>query len=143
MDQILVRGSSGDAGFDDKQLNLIEQRAEENWVDGKKTRALALCAARDGVVAIHKALGQRTADDDEQVTLDTMFTAGSISKIVTATAVMMLAERGLIGITRFVKDYIPELKARDSGKILVRHLLTHTSGFTEEKCFGEQTDHEA
>jgi len=126
----IATGTPDQAGFDKQRLALIRQRAA-SWVDGEHTRAMVLLAARNGVVAFHEAWGTRTPGDDaELITTNSLFHTGSISKLITATAVMMLAERGLLGINRPVSDYIPELKAGDN--ILIRHLLTHTSGYADE-----------
>src|SRR5207248_9383104 len=46
--------------------------------------------------------------------------------------VMMLAEDGLLGINRYAADYLPELAAGDNARLLVHHLLTHTSGFDDD-----------
>ncbi len=137
----LITGDPDDAGLDPEQLNLIIDRARNEWVDGEKSRALVICAARDGVVCLNEAFGHRTSEGDDPVTTDTMFLTASISKVVTAAAVMMLAERGRLGITRFVKDYLPELKAKGCENLLIRHLLTHTSGYTEEKCMEARNRH--
>jgi len=134
MAESLTAGSGAEANLNEDRLDQI-RAAVETWVDGKNTRALAVLGARNGVVALHKAYGARTPEKDaESVSVDTMFHTASLSKPVTATAVMVLAERGLLGINRPVKDYFPELKAEGGGKILVRHLLTHTSGYSDAIC---------
>ena len=134
MDHTLTVGSAIEAGFDETQLERIRQRAE-TWVDGIKTRALVLLAARDGDVVLNEAWGTRTPGRDaEAISADTLFHTGSISKVVTATAVMLLAERGFLGVNRPVKDYVPELKAESSEEIKVWHLLCHTSGYSDDIC---------
>jgi CubicO group peptidase (beta-lactamase class C family) len=63
--------------------------------------------------------------------VDSIFPALSIAKPITATAVMMLVEEGLLGLNRPVVDYIPEICGKGTDKILIFHLLTHTSGYDE------------
>jgi CubicO group peptidase (beta-lactamase class C family) len=66
--------------------------------------------------------------DSPPVLRDSIFGVASVSKPVTATAVMMLVEAGKIGIHQPVQKYIPEFEGPGCEKITVRHLLTHTSG---------------
>ena len=63
---------------------------------------------------------------------DDPFNVMSVTKPITATLVMMLAEDGLLGINRPASDYLPELAAGDNANVLVHHLLTHTSGFDDD-----------
>ena len=68
------------------------------------------------------------------VTQDTPFILGSTTKSITATAVMMAIEKGLIRLNSPVREYLPWFRtanANASARITVRHLLTHTSGLSE------------
>jgi CubicO group peptidase (beta-lactamase class C family) len=65
------------------------------------------------------------------VTASTPFTIGSLSKSITATAVMQLVERGAVGLDSPVRHYLPEFHLADPGAaaaITVRQLLVQTSG---------------
>lgn len=65
----------------------------------------------------------------EPMTLDTVFDAASLTKVVaTAPAIMVLADRGAIDIEASVSRYLPEFIGEGRELIRVRHLLTHTSG---------------
>ncbi len=46
---------------------------------------------------------------------------------------MVLVEEGRVGLNRPVLGYIPEFQGAGKDKVLVRHLLTHTSGIREEE----------
>ncbi|HUP64181.1 MAG TPA: exo-beta-N-acetylmuramidase NamZ domain-containing protein [Thermoanaerobaculia bacterium] len=62
----------------------------------------------------------------EPVAYDTIYDLASLTKVVATTpSIMLLIERGLVGIDAPVRTYIPEMR---EGDITVRHLLTHTSG---------------
>lgn len=52
----------------------------------------------------------------------------SMSKPITAMAIAMLVERGLVELDAPVARYIPEFAQRDKGEITLRQLLTHTAG---------------
>jgi D-alanyl-D-alanine carboxypeptidase len=60
--------------------------------------------------------------------------AGSITKIYTATAILMLQEQGKLGLDNPIADYLPALvasKISKSGTITVRMLLNHSSGIPD------------
>src|SRR3954471_24285884 len=60
-----------------------------------------------------------------------VFLLASISKPMTASAVMLLSDRGKLSINDPVQKFIPEFKGGEKDHILVRHLLTHTSGLPD------------
>lgn len=77
------------------------------------------------------AYGVTNVDTGVQVTPDTLFQIGSITKVWTATAVMRLVEQGLLDLDKPVVSYLPELELADpelTARVTMRHLLTHTSG---------------
>ncbi len=60
-----------------------------------------------------------------------VFLLASISKPMTATAVMLLADRGALALTDPVRKHIPEFQGGDRDKITIRNLLTHTTGLPD------------
>ena len=78
-----------------------------------------------------KSYGNRsTVPKSEAMTLDTIFDAASLTKVIaTLPSVMKLIEEGKIGLEDKVIKYLPELTGdRNKSAITIRHLLTHTSG---------------
>ncbi|KAA2261440.1 serine hydrolase [Solihabitans fulvus] len=66
-----------------------------------------------------------------EVTDDSLFQIGSITKVWTATVAMQLADEGLIDLDAPIVDVLPELRLADpdvAKQVTLRHLLTHTSG---------------
>lgn len=67
------------------------------------------------------------------VTDKTVFRAGSISKSVVATAVLLMVEEDRLDLQAPVRDLAPEIKIQnpwaDSEPVRVVHLLEHTAGF--------------
>ena len=59
---------------------------------------------------------------------DTIVNVWSTTKTVTSLAVLMLADRGLVDLDAPVARYWPEFAARGKEGVLVRHLMSHTSG---------------
>lgn len=129
----LEEGSAADAGLDPDQLDRIRERAAQ-WVSEERTQAIVVVAARHGKVALHEAFGKLTPEPDSPpIRRDSLFPISSLSKPVTATVLMMLVERGVVGIHDRAIDHIPELAAAGPNvkQILIRHLLTHTSGYDD------------
>ena len=60
----------------------------------------------------------------------TVFYAGSISKLITATAVVQLADRGLVDLDTDINRYLTkvQLDSVHYEPVTLRHLLTHTAG---------------
>src|ERR1700761_1174476 len=59
---------------------------------------------------------------------DTIVNVWSTTKTVTSLAVLMLADRGLVDVDAPVARYWPEFAAQGKEGVLVRHLMSHTSG---------------
>ncbi|MFD1953026.1 serine hydrolase domain-containing protein [Paenibacillus thailandensis] len=97
------------------------------------TPAQVVYAARRGVVIVHQADGKLGPDPEAvDLTVDALFPVCSITKLFTATSVMMLVEQGRVGLNRPVCDYIPEFAGEGKENVRIHHLLTHTSGLDSE-----------
>ena len=76
--------------------------------------------------------GVTSIENPLEVTPDTLFQIGSITKTFTGTAAMRLVERGELDLDAPVRTYLPELKLSDedvAARVTMRHLLTHTGGW--------------
>lgn len=60
-----------------------------------------------------------------------VFLIASITKPMTAAAIMVLVDRGQLSLTDPVQRYIPEFKGNGRERIQLRHVLTHTSGLPD------------
>ncbi|MGW9205926.1 serine hydrolase domain-containing protein [Embleya sp. NPDC055664] len=77
------------------------------------------------------AAGVLNRDTGTPVSIDSLFQIGSVSKVWTATQLMLLAEQGRLTLDTPVVDLLPEFKVADAEvtkSVTVRQLLTHTSG---------------
>lgn len=100
----------------------------------------------EGDQIVHLA-GYGTADETGRpVTSQTPFVLASVSKPITALAIMQLVEAGKLELDAPVQRYLHEFRVADSiasQQITVRHLLQHTSGIPEQGCqnsrFGAET----
>ncbi|MBL7255609.1 serine hydrolase domain-containing protein [Paractinoplanes lichenicola] len=80
------------------------------------------------------------------VEADTPFLIGSVSKPVTAQAVMRLVEAGRVGLDDPVRRHVPWFDLADedaAARITVRHLLTHTSGLGQWASRTDRFDNSA
>jgi CubicO group peptidase (beta-lactamase class C family) len=76
-------------------------------------------------------------------TSKSMFRIASMSKSVTAMAIMHLKEAGKIQLDDPVEKYIPEFKLQntltnDAPLVSIRHCLTHSAGFPEDNPWGDR-----
>jgi len=86
----------------------------------------------------HESHGVTSIANPLEVTPDTRFQVGSITKTFTGTAICELAARGDLGLDRPVREYVPELVLADpdaTQRVTLRHLLSHTGGW-----FGDYFD---
>ncbi|MFB7224471.1 serine hydrolase [Streptomyces sp. NPDC056227] len=80
---------------------------------------------------VHASYGVLNTAIGVEVTDDSVFQIGSVSKVWTSTVVMQLVDEGLLDLDAPVADVIPELRLADpdvAKQVTMRHLLTHTSG---------------
>ncbi len=93
---------------------------------------LVVAVAKNNRVAWTEGFGLADVEHDVAVRHDTVFRIASISKPITATAVMQLVERGRIGLDDPIQRYVPSFPDKGT-PLTVRHLLTHTSGIRHYK----------
>lgn len=73
---------------------------------------------------------------------ETIFSIQSISNTITATAILLAVEEGLLNLDTPIREYIPEFNINSyfddepSDVITLRHLLSHTAGLAHEASLG-------
>ncbi|MDT9701827.1 serine hydrolase domain-containing protein, partial [Streptomyces sp. P17] len=101
---------------------------------------VALAVLRDGALADVQGHGVLAAGGDAEVTGRTLFQVGSISKHVTAVAVMRLVDQGLIDLDADVNGYLTSWRLADDpaapGPLTVRQLLGHRAGLARHRSVG-------
>lgn len=108
----------------------------DRWIEGRLAGTDTPGAAwaiihRDQVV--HQQVYGNDGDG-HPITPQTPFLLGSISKPITALAVMQLVERGEVTLSSPVQQYLPWFELADADvakRITIEHLLMHTSGISE------------
>jgi CubicO group peptidase (beta-lactamase class C family) len=96
----------------------------------------AMAVLRGDKVLLQRAIGMADAAHGVRLTPRTRFDLASTSKMFTALAIGMLADRGALAIDDEARRHVPELPSFKA-PIRIRHLLYHTSGLRDwNVCFG-------
>ena len=133
--------SSENNEFDYERLSRLSYKLDEFSKEGILPGSVVLISKNDEII-YHEAFGFSDIDNQIPMKTNSIFRIASQTKFVTATAIMMLQERGELVITENVSKYIPEFKQTfvakksDDGysiepadrEITIKDLLTHTSG---------------
>jgi CubicO group peptidase (beta-lactamase class C family) len=109
------------------ELERLITEAMDEW----KIPGLAVAVVQNGEVALVRAYGLRDVEAGLQVTTDTQFLIGSITKSFTATGLALLMDERRLDWTKPVRDYISEFRLHDAvatDRVTVRDLLCHHSG---------------
>jgi len=93
----------------------------------------AVVVVKDGHVLFQRGYGWADRARQVPVTPDTtLFRIGSVSKLLTWTAVMRLVEQGRLSLDMDVQQYLDfPLPPYQGQPVTLRHLMTHTAGFEE------------
>jgi CubicO group peptidase (beta-lactamase class C family) len=89
---------------------------------------LAVLITKPGGVLLMKAYGLADLRSRAPITRWTRFEIASVSKTFTATAVLMLQQRGLVSVDDDIRKYIPELPQYAREPIRMTDMLHHVSG---------------
>ncbi|HEX4795891.1 MAG TPA: serine hydrolase domain-containing protein [Humisphaera sp.] len=109
----------------------MRQQIDKHEIAG----AVTLVASRDRVLHLD-AIGDANIEKKLPMQADSLFWIASMTKPITATAVMMLVEEGKLSVDDPIDKYIPELahlKTADGQEhvITLKHLFTHSSGMPD------------
>ena len=76
-------------------------------------------------------------EDGDKPTGSTLYGVASLTKSMTAVAIMKLQDDGKLSVTDLIKEWLPEINLpnQSENKITIHHLLTHTAGFPGMNAF--------
>ena len=106
----------------DKVDDYVRGQMQERHVPGA-----AIAVIRNGKIVKAEGYGLANVELNVPATKETVFEIGSITKQITAAAIMLLVEEGKINLDEKIGKYLPNTP-ESWNKVTVRHLLTHTSG---------------
>ncbi len=108
----------------------------EGWIAEGVPPGAAALVARGGRIAGEAYLGLAHREAGRPVDSDTIWALASVTKPVTATAALLLVERGLFALDQSLTGLLPEfLRAPetpfDRRAVTLRHALSHCSGLPD------------
>lgn len=129
----------GGAPFDPAGLAKIDDAIQQAITDAKAPGGVFFMQRETEIY--QRAYGDRAIlPKRERMTLDTIFDAASLTKVIATTpAVMKLVEAGKIDVESPLSHYFPEFTGNGKEAITIRQLLTHTSGLRSGLPSGDWT----
>src|SRR5438045_3148839 len=127
------------------KFKAIPERMQAFVDDGSVSGAVTLVAHKGEIVSL-EAVGLADIANKKPMRPDSLFWIASMTKPVTATAIMILQDDGNLSVDDPVEKYLPEFKnqwlvdnksgdsmtlKRAPRPITLRDLLTHTSGLND------------
>jgi len=109
------------------QLAAVD-RAVQGAIDAGRVPGVSLGIAWRGTTCL-RAYGRADLENAVPVTGESVFWVMSVNKEFTAASVMLLAERGLLGLDDPLSRYLPTYPWAQ--RVTIRQLLSHTSGIRE------------
>lgn len=129
--------------FDQARLDLIPQRMNQFVQDGQISGAVTLIATPDRVVHVG-VVGKADIAAGRDMQADTIFRIASMTKNVTAVALMQLVEQNKLRVDDTVAKYLPSFansKLKDGKRasaVTIRQVLAHVAGLDRPKT--EETE---
>ncbi len=117
---------------------LYRERAEKFHYPG-----LAFGIVVDGKLVYSGGFGYTDVAKKTPATPKSLFRIASMTKSLTAMAILKLRDEGKLRLDDPAENYIPELKTHkyltaDAPRITVRNLMTHSAGFPEDNPWGDR-----
>ena len=124
-------GDPAAAGMSRAGLERVSAMLESEVREGR-VGAASILIARRGTIVLHKGFGHLSQQPGSAaVEPGSVFIVASITKPVTAVAMMKLVECGQVSLGEPVSTYLPEFKGGERSKVRVLDLLAHTSGLPD------------
>lgn len=134
-----------DYGLFSDTLALLD-KTMQSYIDSNKVSCISLLLYKDGERILDKQYGHLNVKEKTELPDDAIFRIYSMTKLVTASSLMVLFDEGKFQLDDPVANYIPEFAATkvysktedgfdlvdQENPVTIRHLLTHTSGI----CYG-------
>ncbi|KAF4592318.1 hypothetical protein GQ602_002617 [Ophiocordyceps camponoti-floridani] len=115
------------SGTCDARFDRVRQLLEENVASGSELGA-SIAVNLDGKLVVDLWAGWTDESRTQPWQRDTIVNVFSSTKTVLSLAALMLVDRGLIDVDDAVCKYWPEFGTNGKESVLVRHLLSHSSG---------------
>jgi CubicO group peptidase (beta-lactamase class C family) len=117
-----------EAGLRGEQINRLEQLIERHIAEGRYP-GCQIAIARNGRLALDRSFGHARLHGSGVAHSDSLWLLYSNTKIITAVALWVLAERGAFAFTDRVSDHIPGFARNGKRDITILQVITHQAGF--------------
>ena len=114
-------------GWCDTRFSSVREALEAN-LDSREELGASIAVDIDGQTVVDLWGGWRDQARTQPWDQDTIVNVWSTTKTITSLAVLMLVSRGEVDVDAPVAKYWPEFAAAGKEGVLVRHLLSHSSG---------------
>jgi CubicO group peptidase (beta-lactamase class C family) len=121
-------GSAESVGLSSKRLTLLDKVMKERYVDTGLLPGFHTMICRNGQIAHSSLVGSMDLERSKPLRDDTIYRIYSMSKPITAVALMMLVEEGKLGLDDDVHTHIPSWKKLGVYASGLPGLLSDTSG---------------
>ena len=105
-----------------------------DYISNKKFPSISIAVVKEGKIIWEEGFGYADIENKRKATSTTPYYTASITKTMTATALMKMAEQGLINIDSPVNKYLKKWKVTsyrwDPSGATVKSVMSHTSGLT-------------
>ncbi len=118
-----------DAGLDPARLGRLTSAIKDDIARERYDGAVFI-VARGGKVAMHEAIGFTDRKSGRVARTDDVFLIFSITKALTAAAVLIRIDRGELSLTTKVADVIPEFGRKGKHRVTIAQLMSHTAGMS-------------
>ncbi|HTY56457.1 MAG TPA: serine hydrolase domain-containing protein [Candidatus Binataceae bacterium] len=116
-----------EVGLDATRLERLSAAIKDDIAKEKYDGAVFV-VARDGKVAMHEAIGFAERSSGRVARTDDVFFIFSITKALTAAAVLTRIDRGELSLTTRIADVIPEFAGKGKARVTIAQLMSHTGG---------------
>lgn len=125
----LPTSTPSELSLDDRPLERLARMIEAHITEGRYPGA-QIALARHGRLALFRTFGDARRDPERVAAgSDTLWLLYSNTKVLTACAVWILAERGALRFTDTVAEHVPGFERHGKAGVTVHQLLTHQGGF--------------
>ena len=125
----LTASDPSSLGLDPQPLERLGEIITRHLAEGRYPGA-QIAVARRGKLGLVRTFGDARLDPERVAARDdTLWLLYSNTKVITACAVWILAERGALRFTDRVAEHLPGFEQNGKGDITLIQLLTHQAGF--------------
>lgn len=138
-----ARFTAADRAENVKATAPVVERMFKEFAERQHLPGLAYGVVLDGKLLFSGGLGYANLEKQYPANSKSLFRIASMSKSITALAILQLRDEGKLSLDEPASKYLPEMKkltylTSDAPVITIRNLLTHSAGFPEDNPWGDR-----